>query len=69
VTDLLDRVFGPDPDGTGFPPFNEGKVIPVHECEWLEQRAWGCVWVSCPVCQSQVPEPLIRGAVDAANDG
>lgn len=65
MSDILERVFGPDPDADGFPPFNEDKIIPAHECEWIEQRAWGCVWVGCPVCHSNAPEPVWRGEVPA----
>jgi hypothetical protein len=56
VSDILDRVFGPDPDNTTFPPFNAAKVIPIHDCVWAEVRSWGTVFIQCPVCKSQPPE-------------
>jgi hypothetical protein len=63
VSDLLDRVFGPDPDSPGFPPFNEAKIIPAHDCDWVEQWSYAVLYVSCSVCHSTPPEPLTRGAV------
>lgn len=60
MTDILTRVFGPDPENQRFPAFNEEKIIPFHTCEWVETRTWGTVWVSCAVCKSQRPEEMTR---------
>ena len=59
MSEILDRLFGPEQPSKNFPPLNQAKIIPFHDCEYVESRTWG--WGSmvlvdrCSVCLSPRP--------------
>lgn len=61
MSDILNRVFGQDPGDPNFRRLNESKIIPVHDCEYVETKMW--TWTGfafaqqCKVCRES-PPPL-----------
>lgn len=63
MSDILDRVFGPEPSQDKFAPLNESKIIPYHDCEFVETRVWvptGMIDATrCRVCRAP-PPPIVE---------
>jgi hypothetical protein len=59
--DVLDRCFGPEPEQFNWKPVDERKIIPFHDCEYVDARTWTYFGMTeimqCRVCHQQPPAP------------